>query len=159
MQMMRREVNHYTRQSPNYAKAAKRLYNLLRLTEQRESAAYLRELFDEPVAQLYQVPGLLEAAQAALDPRSGIARATVARQIEQVSTLLEQQLEGDTETRLLLGLHALRIQIAQGNLEMQAWNNTLNQVRAECLALLNSFFRQRLEAVGPIREYIAKIGS
>jgi hypothetical protein len=45
------------------------MYNLFRLTAGRRQP-YVRELFDEPGAQLYQVPGLLEAP---------IARATRAR--------------------------------------------------------------------------------
>ena len=39
----------------NYGKAAKRMYNVFRLTGRHFDAAYLRELFDEPTTMLYQV--------------------------------------------------------------------------------------------------------
>lgn len=38
---------------PNHGKAAKRLYNLCRLTDRRPEAMFLRELFDEPASRLY----------------------------------------------------------------------------------------------------------
>ena len=57
----------------NYGKAAKRMYNVFRLTGRHIDAAYLRELFDEPTTMLYQVwslIGTLENAAAARVRRS-----------------------------------------------------------------------------------------
>ena len=55
-------------EEPNYGKAARRMYNVFRLTGRYAEAAYLRELFDEPVTALYQVAALIrtidEAASA-----------------------------------------------------------------------------------------------
>jgi hypothetical protein len=53
------EVRHYTVDKPNYGKAARRLYNVFRLTGRYAEAAFIRELFDEPVTALYQVAALL----------------------------------------------------------------------------------------------------
>jgi hypothetical protein len=51
----------------NYGKAAKRLYNIFRLKGRYEEAAFLRELFDEPAALLYQVHALVRTVQEARD--------------------------------------------------------------------------------------------
>ena len=76
---MRGQVHYYAHVDPSYCKATKRLYNLFRLTDELEAAAYLRELFDEPGALLYQVDGLLEAAHHAQDPATRLDRAIVLR--------------------------------------------------------------------------------
>ena len=56
--------------TPNYGKAARRMYNVFRLTGRYREAAYLRELFDEPVTALYQVAALLRTARR----RRGVGR-------------------------------------------------------------------------------------
>ena len=57
---LEKEVRKYIGKAPtNYGKAAKRMYNIFRLTGKYEEAAYLRELFDEPTALLYQVWSLI----------------------------------------------------------------------------------------------------
>lgn len=48
---MRSNAAHYTHAQPNFVKASKRLYNLFRVTDELEAAAYVRELFDEPGAK------------------------------------------------------------------------------------------------------------
>ena len=53
------EVWKYTVKDPNYGKAARRMYNVFRLTGRYAEAAYIRELFDEPVTALYQVAALI----------------------------------------------------------------------------------------------------
>jgi hypothetical protein len=45
----------------NHGKVAKRLYNIFRITNRPGPAAYLRQLFDDPPARLYQVTGALHA--------------------------------------------------------------------------------------------------
>src|SRR5690606_33190289 len=46
--------------SPSHGKAARRTYNVFRLTGRFSEAAYVRELFDEPVTALYQLAALLQ---------------------------------------------------------------------------------------------------
>ena len=58
----------------NYGKAAKRMYNVFRLTGRHVDAAYLRELFDEPTTMLYQVWALIGTLENASQPGSTIAR-------------------------------------------------------------------------------------
>ncbi len=51
------EVNKYLTKDINYGKAAKRMYNVFRLTGRYEEAAFIRELFDEPA--IHALPGLV----------------------------------------------------------------------------------------------------
>ena len=53
------EVWKYSVVDPNYGKVARRLYNVFRLSGRYYEAAYIRELFDEPVTALYQLAALL----------------------------------------------------------------------------------------------------
>lgn len=153
---MRAQVYHYTHEEPNYGKACKRFYNLFRLTDQLEAAAYVRELFDEPGACLYQVPGLLEAAQVALcDPTAEIDRATVLRQIDTVAEAVAQATEGQDEARILAALSRLRQDVFdQTNAD---WQTALAEVQKQCAAIVNEFFRVRLFALPQIQKFIQEL--
>jgi hypothetical protein len=50
----------------NYGKVAKRLYNITRILRRDADAAYLRQLFDDPPARLYQVGGTMHALSEAI---------------------------------------------------------------------------------------------
>jgi hypothetical protein len=76
---MRRDVKIYATMSPpNFGKVAKRLYNVCRLTGRFAEALYLREMFDEPMAMLYQARSPLEAIRRACasDPVSACTALT-----------------------------------------------------------------------------------
>lgn len=151
---MRAQVLHYTHEEPNYGKASKRLYNLFRLTDQLEAAAYVRELFDEPSAQLYQVPGLLEAAEIALrDPRAEIDRGTVLKQIELVARQVKDATEGKDEARILAELERLRSDVLSEPPGAD-WDEILQEVRKRCAEIVNEFFRTRLFGLAAIREFV-----
>ncbi len=152
--MMRSQVAHYTHAEPNYGKACKRLYNLFRLTDQLEAAAYVRELFDEPVACLYQVPGLLEAAEIALrDPRAEIDRATVLKQIDLVMEHVKNATEGKDEARILAELARLKKDVLRES-PGSDWDEILNEVRKRCAEIVNEFFRARLMGYAVVREFL-----
>ncbi len=154
---MRREVFHYTHETPNYGKACKRLYNLFRLTNQLDAAAYVREIFDEPQAQLYQVPGLLEAADIALrDPGAEIDRATVLKQIELVAVRVRDATQGRDEARILAALARLQLEVLT-ELPGANWDEILQDVRARCAAIVNEFFRAKLLAFEPVRLFVTEL--
>jgi len=77
VQQITREVFKYTHEHPNYGKAAKRMYNIFRLTGRHQAAALIRELFDEPAALLYQVWSLLDTIDDAGRPDSTLDRVDV----------------------------------------------------------------------------------
>lgn len=155
--MMRSQVAHYTHAEPNYGKASKRLYNLFRLTDQLEAAAYVRELFDEPEACLYQVPGLLEAADIALhDPHAEIDRATVLQQIDVVIEHVKNVTEGHNEARILAELARLKNDVLREP-PGSDWDEILQEVRKRCADIVNEFFRARLMGYERIREFLENL--
>lgn len=156
---MRGEAYHYTAVEPNYAKAAKRLYNLFRVADELEAAAYVRELFDEPTARLYQVPGLLEAADIALDPDSGIDQATVLAQLNLVANAVADVTDGDEERALLTELSRLRANALDDGADGESWDEILAEVRARCASIVNEFFRVRLLASDRVREIVDELAA
>lgn len=158
--LMRGQVMHYAHEEVNYGKVAKRLYNLFRLTDQLEAAAYVRELFDEPQARLYQVPGLLEAADAARDPSSGIERATVLHQLDHVIRAVIEIGVGKAEADLVMQLVYLRDDIKDNADSPDAkWHELLDGVTEQCLTLINDYFRARLFALPEIATYLNSLNA
>lgn len=154
---MRSESHHYTAVEPNYAKAAKRLYNLFRVADELEAAAYVRELFDEPKARLYQVPVLLFAADVALDPTSGIDRATVLRQIDVVADAIAEATDGPEEAELLAQLDRLREDAEADGRRDEDWAAVLAEVRSRCATIVSDFFREQLLAHDRVRAIVEEI--
>lgn len=154
---MRSQVIHYAHEEPNYGKVSKRLYNLFRLTDQLEAAAYVRELFDEPGAKLYQVPGLLEAANAALGPNSRIHRDTVVRQIDLIIRAVVEAAEGPREADLVMALIRLRDHVIGRALTNEQWSQMLDEVTALCSQMVNEYFRERLLGVPQIKAFVENL--
>lgn len=151
---MRAQVSHYAHEEPNFGKVCKRLYNLFRLTDRLEYAAFVRELFDESTAQLYQVPGLLEAADVALrDPGAEIDRATILAQIDLVARQVKDATEGKEEARILRELERLRKDVL-GEPTGSDWDGILREVRGRCAEIVNDYFRDKLFGYPAIKEYV-----
>jgi hypothetical protein len=147
------EVEKYVTTHPNYGKAAKRLYNIFRLTGRYAEAAYLRELFDEPTTMLYQAGALIRTIDESFQPGSNIAPETIARQTDKLILGVIETLEGEKEVeivRLLLRLSNLLSEDAKrGQLSPQA-----SAAQAEVINVVNNFFYDKLSGVPTIREYI-----
>jgi hypothetical protein len=150
------EVKKYISKSPNYGKAAKRLYNIFRLTGRYAEAAYVRELFDEPTTMLYQAGALIRTIDESFQPESEIDPQTLIAQTDSLILGVIGTLEGEKEveiTRLLLRLRTLLAQDAKrGELSPQA-----SAARAEVINIVNNFFYDKLTGVPSIREYIASL--
>ncbi len=157
VRIMRSQVYHYTYEKENFGKVSKRLYNLFRLTDQLEAAAYVRELFDEPGARLYQVPGLLEAADVALDARSGVDRDTVIRQIDNVIRAVVEVTEGPTRPDMVMELIRLRDAVMGRKLEGANWEEVLQDVSKRCSEIVNEYFRVRLFGLPEIEKFVASL--
>lgn len=150
---MRSESRHYAVVAPHYAKAAKRIYNLCRADGLLDAAAYVRELFDEPAARLYQVPGLLEAADHALDPASGIDKGIVLAQLELVAGAIAEVTDGALEAALVADVARLK-RCVTGSGPADEWADVLAAVSSRSSALVDEFFRERLFANDAVREVI-----
>ncbi len=147
------EVKKYVSTHRNYGKAAKRLYNIFRLTGRYVEAAYLRELFDEPTTMLYQAGALIRTIDESFQPGSDIDPETIARQTDKLILGVIETLEGEKEVeivRLLLRLSDLLSEDAKrGELSPQA-----SAAQAEVVNVVNNFFYDKLTGVPTIREYI-----
>ena len=151
------EVRKYTGKGhPNYGKAAKRMYNVFRLSGQYAEAAYLRELFDEPATVLYQVAALIRTVDEASGEDSQIDPATIAAQLDEVIVGAVGALEGEQEAHIVRHLLTLRALLANPG---QAREDEVVAAQADVMDVVNEFFYQRLSAVPTIRAYIESLHS
>ena len=147
------EVKKYVIKDPNYGKAAKRMYNVFRLTGKYPEAVYIRELFDEPTTILYQVGALIRTVDESFQPGSKIDIDTITSQMDELILAVVGATEGEKESeivRILLRLKGFLTQDAKrGQLSSQA-----SAARAEVINLVNNFFHEKLTGVPSIKEYI-----
>ena len=148
---LEKEVHKYLTKDLNYGKAAKRMYNVFRLTGRYEEAAYLRELFDEPTTVLYQVWTLIRTIDDAAQPDAGIPTEALVEQTDKLILEVVRSLDDDREAAIVKELLRLRDGLAEtGSADTQP----VEAARAHVINLVNNFFHERLTAVPTIREYI-----
>ena len=104
---LEKEVHHYLG-DPNYGKAARRMYNLFRMNGRYAEAAYIRELFDEPASQLYQVWSLIRTIEEAVDPASPMDVETALSQADELVIGVVNAIDGGEEAEVVKALLALR---------------------------------------------------
>ena len=95
------EVWKYTVKEPNYGKAARRMYNVFRLTGRYAEAAYLRELFDEPTTALYQVAALIRTLDEAASAGRRVRPEMLVAQADQLIMSAIAALEGPSEAEMV----------------------------------------------------------
>jgi hypothetical protein len=142
----------------NYGKVAKRLYNIFRLTGAHKEAMYIRELFDEPAAALYQVWSLLDTINDAGKPDSGIDKKTVAKQVDELIKQAVLVTEGDEEQQIIDALMKLRDDITGvEDISDEEWDNVISDSRFLVVKLVNQYFYSRLKIMPQIMKYIDEI--
>jgi hypothetical protein len=147
------EVNKYLTKDVNYGKAAKRMYNIFRLTGRYEEAAFIRELFDEPASMLYQVWSLIRTMDECSRPGTSIDIESVRAQSDELIVSVIRALEGDEETavvRHLMKLHRSLDHVETG----QALTAEAEVARAEVINIVNNFFFDKLTGLPAIKMYI-----
>lgn len=153
------QVRQYTAEGyANYGKVAKRLYNIFRLTGAHIEAAFIRELFDEPAAALYQVWSLLDALDEAGKPGSTIDKPTIAKQASDLVTLVVECCEGEVETKIVSAIMKLRDDITGVvDISDEEWDKTISETRHLVVDLVNEYFYTRLMVLPKISHYIEDI--
>jgi hypothetical protein len=153
VKQLEKEVNKYLTKDINYGKAAKRMYNIFRLTGRYEEAAFIRELFDEPTSMLYQVWALIRTMDECCGSGSSIPISTVIDQAENLIMEVIEALEGDEESKVVRHLMKLR-----RSLDKQAGGQMMTAeveaARAEVINIVNNFFYEKLTALPDIKVYI-----
>ncbi len=155
VQQLTGEVYKYTHEHINYGKAAKRMYNIFRLTGRHQAAALIRELFDEPAALLYQVWSLLDTMDDAAQPDSTIDRETLVQQTDALIKNVIEVCEGPLETEIVMALIRLRDDIT-GRVDLNAddWDALIAQSRAKTEELDNEFYKKKLLGIPDVREFL-----
>jgi hypothetical protein len=147
------EVHKYVYTSPNYGKAAKRMYNIFRLTGRYEEAAFLRELFDEPATVLYQVWALIRTLDDCFEEDSAIELDYLLAQCDKLILSVTQALEGEAEHEIVRELLQLRDILSRENAHEEL-SPPAEAARAEVINLVNNFYYERLTAVPTIKGYM-----
>ena len=153
---LEKEVKKYITKSVNYGKAARRMYNIFRLTGEYEAAVYLRELFDEPATMLYQVWSLIRTMDDCFTEDSTITLQQLLDHTDQLMMNVIETLEGGEEAevvRMLLRLRDILSREAAG----AALSPQAEAARSELINIVNNFFYEKLVAVPEIKGYMEKV--
>ncbi|UCD42743.1 MAG: hypothetical protein JSV69_03800 [Chloroflexota bacterium] len=152
------EVNKYLTKDINYGKAAKRMYNVFRLTGRYEEAAFLRELFDEPTTMLYQVWSLIRTIDDSFAPGSEIPLETVIAHTDQLIFSVIDALEGDQETEIVRRLLTLRDSLTRQD-STERLSAESEAAREHVINIVNNFFYEKLNSIPTIKAYMDDIQS
>lgn len=147
------EVRKYLTDHENYGKAAKRMYNVFRLTGRYLDAAFVRELFDEPTTFLYQVWSLIGTLDNATRPGSTIPMEAVRAQADDLVIKVVQALDGVEEAEIVTALLRLRNAL-EPDQPGEDRGSEVEAAKGQVINLINSFFRDRLVGVPTIKAYI-----
>jgi len=155
---LQKEVRKYLTRDINYGKAAKRMYNIFRLTGRYQDAAYLRELFDEPTTVLYQTWALIRTVDEADEPGSGISTQHILEQTDELIMSVIGVLEGEKESEIDRYLLRLRDSVSsQGERPMRT--QEIEAARTELMNLVNDYFYTKLTSMPSIKAYMDDIQS
>ncbi|MBN1920024.1 MAG: hypothetical protein JW892_02165, partial [Anaerolineae bacterium] len=154
---MEDQVKKYLRYTPhNYGKAAKRMYNLFRLTGRYEEAAFLREIFDEPTTILYQVWSLIRTIDDAFKPGATIPLQNLLSQTDHLILAVVDALEGEKETEIVRNLLRLRDLLSREHVG-EALTLQAEAVRAEVINIVNNFFYEKMVGLPTIKAFIDEV--
>ncbi len=154
---LEKEVRKYLYSNePNYGKAAKRMYNIFRLTGRYEEAAFIRELFDEPATVLYQVWSLIRTLDDACQPGSTISMDDVLAQADRLVLQVVQALEGEQEVEVVRSLQHLRNSLLRQE-QGEARTSEVEGARTQVINIVNNFFHERLISLAGIRQYMESL--
>jgi hypothetical protein len=150
------EVWKYTVQDPNFGKAARRMYNIFRMNGMYGEAAYIRELFDEPVTALYQVCALIRTLDDAASSGDVFDPGTMGSQIDGLIMEAIQALDGPDEVEMVGHLLKLRESL-QAHESHDARSGEMSSIQSAALGAVNTYFERALRSVPEIEAYLEDI--
>lgn len=153
VEQLEHEVKKYLSRDINYGKAAKRMYNIFRLTGHYEEAVFLRELFDEPATLLYQVWSLIRTIDDAYSSGSSIPQEELVAAADRLIMSVIKALEGEQETVVVKHLLKLRDALSQPQAG-EVLTAEAEAARAEVINVVNNFFFERLSGMPTIKAYM-----
>jgi hypothetical protein len=150
------EVWKYTVKEPNFGKAARRMYNVFRMNGHYAEAAYIRELFDEPVTALYQVAALIRTLDEAAGSDDAFDPETMTAQVDKLIMSAIQALDGPREAEMVGHLLKLRDSL-RAHESRQQRSGSMSGVQTSALAAVNDYFERMLRAVPSIQVYLEDV--
>jgi hypothetical protein len=153
VERLNHEVYKYTVEDPNYGKAARRMYNVFRITGQYAEAAYVRELFDEPVTALYQVSAMLRTLDEAADAHDSFETDAMVAQVDQLIMSAISALEGRAEAEMVRRLLHLRDALSRRAAAAER-SEDITTVQADAMGEVNAYFKRVLTSVPSIQSYL-----
>jgi hypothetical protein len=152
------QVAKYSRYDPkNYGKVAKRLYNIFRLTGRWSEAAFVRELFDEPAALLYQVVALLDTIDEAVTSAPELDRDVLIDQVDRLIRVVVRVCEGPTEEQIVDALLKLRDDLSGRRALGKERGELLTASSRQVGELVNQYFQERLLLMPEIVDYLESL--
>lgn len=158
VERLEQEVHKFLTKSLNYGKAAKRMYNVFRLSGKHLEAAFVRQLFDEPATILYQVWSLITTLDNATQPNSSIPLAAVRDQADALVLDVIEALEGSEEVEIVSALLQLRRSLEDAE-DHETRLAKIEAAESRVINVVNTFFRDRLTEMPTIKDYIEEIQS
>jgi hypothetical protein len=158
VEQLNREVRTYTVEHPNYGKAARRLYNVFRLTGRYAEAAFIRELFDEPVTALYQVAAHLRTLDEAADGGGDFDIEAIVAEFDGLIMSSIAALDGPAEAEMVRRLLRLRDAFNE-RAESEARDEDLATTRSEAMREVDAWFKRALERVPSIKAYLEELAA
>lgn len=150
---LEKEVNKYITRDINYGKAAKRMYNIFRLTGRYSEAGVIRELFDEPASMLYQVWAVIRTLDECSQPGSSIAVKDLVSQTDRLIMEVIRVLEGGEEELVVKLLLEFRDALSEQHAGQQSPFG-VETARDEVINIVNNFFFEKLTTVPAIKRYM-----
>lgn len=137
----------------NVGKAAKRMYNIFRISARYPEAAFVRELFDEPANVLYQIYSVVRTIEEASMPGSEIPVSVTLGQLDAAIIAVVGALEGVEEQEIVSILMNLRDDVSSQQPDPIA----IEGAREALLNIVNNFFREKLSAMPEVRDYMERM--
>ncbi len=147
------EVRKYVTKHINYGKAAKRMYNIFRLTGRYEEAVFLRELFDEPASMLYQVWSLIRTVDDAVQSGADFKKEQLIKHADDLMLEVVRVLEDVREAEIVERLLRFRDAI-QNQEDYETFSAEAEAARDEVINVVNNFFYEKLTALPEIKAYL-----
>jgi hypothetical protein len=155
---LEKEVNKYITKDINYGKAAKRMYNIFRLTGRYSEAGIIRELFDEPSSMLYQVWAVIRTLDECSQPGSSIALEDLKSQTDRLIMEVIRLLEGGEEELVVKLLLEFRDALNEQRVGQES-PFRVEAARDQVINLVNNFFYEKLTTVPDIKQYMEEVSS
>jgi hypothetical protein len=156
VEQLEHEVWKYTVKEPNYGKAARRMYNVFRMNGKYREAAYIRELFDEPVTALYQVSALVRTLDDAANSGDTFDTDMMVSQVDGLIMSAIQALDGPEESEMVAHLLKLRNSL-QARESHEERSEEMSGIQDAALEAVNTYFERALRSVPEIEAYLEEI--